>query len=56
MVLEGRTRGADNKETLNRITWTANDDGTVRQVWASSEDDGQNWRTLFDGLYTRVED
>lgn len=36
---------------LNRITWTPNDDGTVRQLWEASQDSGQTWTSLFDGLY-----
>jgi hypothetical protein len=39
-----------------RITWTANADGTVRQRWDLSTDDGATWQVAFDGLYTRVMD
>nr|WP_321327353.1 hypothetical protein [uncultured Parasphingorhabdus sp.] len=38
---------------INRITWTARDDGSVRQHWQTSTDDGASWSTLFDGLYVR---
>lgn len=38
--------------TINRITWTPNKDGSVRQHWQSSED-GQLWTTVFDGLYVK---
>jgi hypothetical protein len=48
MVLQG-TQGA----TLNRITWTPNKDGTVRQHWETSTDQGKAWQTAFDGLYRR---
>jgi hypothetical protein len=48
MVLQG----AQGK-TLNRITWTPNQDGTVRQVWESSTDQGKTWQVAFDGLYRR---
>ena len=37
-----------------RITWTPNADGTVRQLWERSEDDGTTWTTVFDGLYLRA--
>jgi hypothetical protein len=47
MVLES-TRGA----IRQRITWRANPDGTVRQLWEQSRD-GAAWTTAFDGLYTR---
>ena len=39
--------------TINRVTWTPNDDGSVRQFWESSTDDGENWSVAFDGLYTK---
>jgi hypothetical protein len=48
MVLEG-AQGA----TLNRITWTSNKDGSVRQHWEASADQGKTWQTAFDGLYRR---
>ena len=38
--------------TINRVTWTPNDDGSVRQFWESSTDDGETWSVAFDGLYT----
>lgn len=38
---------------VNRITWTPNDDGTVRQLWETSADGGKTWTVAFDGLYTR---
>jgi hypothetical protein len=53
MVLSGRTPGSGGKETINRITWTPHADGTVRQHWQTSTDEGSNWSTAFDGLYRR---
>ena len=35
-----------------RIAWTPLPDGSVRQLWESS-DDGLAWRTVFDGRYVR---
>lgn len=32
-----------------RITWTPNADGTVRQHWEQSTDGGKTWTTAFDG-------
>ena len=52
MVLEGRTVGADGKTTQQRITWTPNADGSVRQLWESTDANGQ-WTTAFDGKYTK---
>ncbi|MFN0177313.1 MAG: hypothetical protein ACKVZ0_00840 [Gemmatimonadales bacterium] len=36
-----------------RLTFFKNDDGTVRQLWESSSDDGKTWSVAFDGLYRR---
>ena len=38
---------------IHRITWTPRADGSVRQHWESSTDDGQSWNTAFDGIYRR---
>lgn len=56
MVLVGRrpaTNGAGG-EQLNRITWTPGTDGSVRQLWEQSSDDGTTWTTGFDGHYVRA--
>jgi hypothetical protein len=37
-----------------QITWTSNDDGTVRQSWQSFTP-GEQPKTLFDGAYVRDE-
>lgn len=52
MVLRGTTRNAQGQEVQNRITWTPNPDGSVRQHWVASTD-GETWTTAFDGLYVR---
>jgi hypothetical protein len=38
---------------INRITWTPNADGSVRQHWQASQDGGKTWSTVFDGLYVK---
>ena len=53
MVLEGQMPGADGKTTLQRITWTPNPDGSVRQLWESTDASGK-WGVVFDGKYTRM--
>ncbi|HVU18069.1 MAG TPA: hypothetical protein VHD32_14170 [Candidatus Didemnitutus sp.] len=53
MVLSNETTGRDGRPLRNRITWTPNDDGSVRQLWETSRDDGRTWQTSFDGLYRR---
>jgi hypothetical protein len=51
MVLEGVTP-KDGRDVKQRITWTPNADGTVRQFWESANPDG-SWKTEFDGLYRK---
>lgn len=54
MVLAGtRLDPATQRTVHDRITWTPNPDGTVRQLWETSTD-GKTWSTAFDGLYSRV--
>ena len=54
MILIGeRPLPSGTGETTHRITWTPNPDGTVRQLWESSED-GLAWTVQFDGLYEKV--
>ncbi len=52
MVLEGQTANTDAEPTKHRITWSTNADGSVRQLWESTDAKGQ-WSVAFDGKYTR---
>lgn len=52
MVLEGTLIGKDSVAAKQRITWTPNADGTVRQFWESADPDG-TWKASFDGLYRK---
>lgn len=52
MVLGGE-RTADGERIRDRITWSRLAGGAVRQLWEVSRDDGQTWRTVFDGRYRR---
>jgi hypothetical protein len=52
MVLEGETAAADGTRTRHRISWAPQADGSVRQHWESTDSQGQ-WKTAFDGRYTR---
>jgi hypothetical protein len=38
---------------VNEIRWTAQPDGSVRQLWRVSPDGGGTWKVLFDGRYVR---
>lgn len=55
MVLLSEPIGASGKPvpTRQRITWTPQGDGSVRQHWESSSDNGATWTTAFDGKYVR---
>jgi hypothetical protein len=53
MVLTGVSIDAKtHDQRIDRITWTPNRDGTVRQRWDRSPDGGQTWKVVFDGVYT----
>ena len=57
MVLSGQQDVPDAKTgkiQRERITWTPNADGSVRQLWETSVDDGATWTVSFDGLYAPV--
>jgi len=54
MVLSGQRLSRDGSEMVtHRISWTPNEDGTVRQLWEVSKDSGDSWSILFDGLYEK---
>ena len=53
MVLEGRRPGRRGTTVIDRITWTPQADGSVRQLWKASRDGGTTWTTQFDGIYRR---
>ena len=38
-----------------RGTWTALDDGRVRQFFEESQDEGESWQTWFEGFYSRTD-
>ena len=55
MVLRGESVSTDapSKTALQRITWTPQPDGRVRQLWESSTDSGKTWSVVFDGIYSK---
>lgn len=53
MVLTGTRKGSDGMSVTDRISWTPNADGSVRQWWQSHKGD-QQWITVFDGIYRRA--
>lgn len=57
MVLRGSQDAADPKTGVTqreRIAWTRQDDGGVRQLWETSTDGGASWKVSFDGRYRRA--
>lgn len=54
MVLVGsRDNAKTGKPQQQRITWTPNADGSVRQHWETSDDAGAHWIDAFDGIYRK---
>jgi hypothetical protein len=38
-----------------RITWSTNADGSIRQLWETTRDIGKTWSIEFDGKYVRAQ-
>ncbi|MBK6423527.1 MAG: hypothetical protein IPI38_07255 [Gemmatimonadetes bacterium] len=53
LTLLGTAPGPDGRPQSQRLSFTPNADGTVRQLWETSSDGGQSWQVSFDGLYRR---
>ena len=52
MVLEGTAPNVKGELVKQRITWTPNADGTLRQLWEAAGGDG-TWSVVFDGRYSK---
>lgn len=37
----------------HRVVWTPKPDGSVVQLWDTSDDDGKTWQVSFMGVYRR---
>ena len=54
MLYTATTRDPDSGEqTRHRLTFTSNEDGTVRQLWEQSAGTDETWQVAFDGRYER---
>jgi hypothetical protein len=53
MILEGEAITSTGVKTKHRITWTPSPDGSVRQLWESTNPAGE-WAVVFDGRYTKL--
>lgn len=51
MVMTGVLPKPGGGDRQQRITWTPNDDGSVTQQWETSGDGGNEWSTVFLGIY-----
>ena len=47
MVMSGEAQSGQ----IEKISWTPSPDGSVRQHWQQSTDQGATWVTVFDGIY-----
>ncbi|MEJ2004453.1 MAG: hypothetical protein P8X57_05700, partial [Cyclobacteriaceae bacterium] len=56
MQFTGKTMGQSGNIILNKMTFTQNEDGSVRQLIEASADDGSSWSVSFDGLYVSKSD
>ena len=55
MVLEGENPGPGGAMVKHRITWSPQEDGSVKQHWTISPD-GKEWKDAFIGFYRRSGD
>ena len=53
MRLEGWRIKPDGTRVMQRVAFTPNEDGTVRQFIEESSDGGTTWATYFDGMYVK---
>lgn len=54
MAMTGESTGADGNKSIFKMSFTPNqEDGTIRQVWKMSQDGGETFALLFDGIYKK---
>ncbi|MEO8635381.1 MAG: hypothetical protein ABI587_08910 [Gemmatimonadales bacterium] len=51
--LTGVAAGPGGKPQQQRLAFFRNADGSVRQLWETSDDEGKTWAVAFDGLYRK---
>ena len=54
MIMRGTDYPSDGKSRLHRVTWTPRRDGSVEELWKTSDDGGKTWRVHFDGIFRRM--
>jgi len=55
MYYTATTNNPDGSELEHKLTFSQNDDGSVRQHWEQSKDGGDEWQTVWDGHYVKLE-
>jgi hypothetical protein len=53
LTFRGQRRQRDGSTLQHRLSFHANPDGSVRQLWQTSTDGGATWSVAFDGLYRK---
>ena len=53
MRFTGIAPGPGGQPQQQRLTFFRNADGSVRQFWETSDDQGKTWAVAFDGLYRK---
>lgn len=53
LQFESKFMSPNGNISLSRLTFTLNPDGTVRQLFEGSTDNGKTWTPNFDGLYVK---
>ena len=44
---------ANNQTVINKVSWTPKSENEVVQLWQVSTDNGENWQTVFHGIYRK---
>lgn len=53
LQFQSKFMGANGQISLSRLTFTLNEDGSVRQFFEGSTDNGETWTPAFDGHYVK---
>jgi hypothetical protein len=54
MEMSGERTSRTGKIVTDRIVWTPEPNGDVRQVWDVTADGGKTWQPVFDGTYLKA--
>ena len=54
MVMAGVDYPKTGVTRLNRVSWTVRADGSVEELWKTSDDRGATWQVHFDGIFRKA--